>query len=73
MIKIIENDYSSYSAEIFCIIPGDQRVIFNLKSSSMSWLALSDSFEYQCYMYGSTANGNMFTLTVRGSTLVVRI
>ena len=30
-----------------------------------------DSFEYLCY--GSTAILNMFTLTVRGPTLVVRI
>ena len=37
----------------------------------MSYSALSDSFEYLCY--GSTANIYIFTLTVRGSTLVVRI
>ena len=37
----------------------------------MSLSALSDSFEYLCY--GSTAVRNMFTLTARGSTLVVRI
>ena len=35
----------------------------------MSLLALSDSFEYLCY--GSTKIKNIFTLTVRGSTLVV--
>ena len=32
----------------------------------MSWLALSDSFEYLCY--GSTAIRNIFIPTVRGST-----
>ena len=37
----------------------------------MNVLALSDSFEYLCY--GSTAIRYIFTLTVRGSTLVVRI
>ena len=31
--------------------------------------ALSDSFEYLCY--GSTASRNIFTSTVRGSTLDV--
>ena len=49
----------------------NQMGFFNLKSSFMSWSALSDSFEYLCY--GSTAIRNIFTLTVRGSTLVVRI
>ena len=33
----------------------------------MSSLAFADSFEYLCYV--STAIINMFTLTVRGSTL----
>ena len=33
----------------------------------MSQLTLSDSFDYLCY--GSTININMFTLTLRGSTL----
>ena len=37
----------------------------------MSYLGLSDSFEYLCYGY--TAIMNIFTLTLRGSTLVVRI
>ena len=37
----------------------------------MSYSALSDSFEYLCY--GSTAIRNVFTLTVRGSTLDVSI
>ena len=37
----------------------------------MSWLALSASFEYICY--GSTVTMNMFTLTVWGSNLDVRI
>ena len=37
----------------------------------MSWLALSDSFEYLCY--GSPTIKNIFNLTVRGSTLDVRI
>ena len=35
----------------------------------MSWLALSDSFEYLCY--GSTAIRNIFSFKVRGSTLDV--
>ena len=37
----------------------------------MSQLAFSDSLEYLCY--GSTAIINIFTLTVRGTTLEVRI
>ena len=37
----------------------------------MSWLAFSDSFEY--LFYGVTAIRNIFILTVRESTLVVRI
>ena len=41
-------------------------VLFNSKSTLMSKLALTDSFEYLCY--GSTTIRNMFTLTVRGST-----
>ena len=41
----------------FCINHGDQRF----------YLALSDLFEYLCY--GSTVIINIFTLTVRGSTL----
>ena len=36
----------------------------------MSYSALSDSFEYLCYR--STAIRNIFSLTVRGSTLDVR-
>ena len=44
---------------------------FNLKLSKMSSLALTDSFEYLCY--GLIAIINIFTLTVWGSTLVVRI
>ena len=50
---------------------GDQRVSFNLKSSQMSSSALSDSFEYLCD--GSMTIINMFILTVRESTLDVRI
>ena len=40
----------------------------------MSYLALSDSFKYPVpYLcYGSTASLNIFTFTVRGSTLDVR-
>ena len=47
--------------------------IFNLNGICVKnqRLALSDSFEYLCY--GSTTIINIFTLTVRGSTLVVRI
>ena len=37
----------------------------------MSYLALSDSFENLCY--GSTATKNILILTVRGSSLDVRI
>ena len=39
--------------------------------TTIKWLALSASFEYICYGY--TAIINLFTLTVRGSTLDVRI
>ena len=46
-------------------------VVFNLKASQMSYLALSASFECLCYRY--TAIRNMFTLTLWGSTLDVRI
>ena len=38
---------------------------FILKSSLMSWLALSDSFEYLCYGFIAIS---LFTLTVRGWT-----
>ena len=41
----------------------DQRVILNLKLSSMPQLALSASFEYVCY--GSTAITYFFILSVR--------
>ena len=44
-----------------------KEVFLNLKSSQLSQLALSDSFEYLCY--GSTAIRNIFTLTVRRSSL----
>ena len=43
---------------------GNQMVFVNLKSSQMSYSGHSDSFEYVCFF---------FTLSVRGSTLVVRI
>ena len=36
----------------------------------MSWLALSDSFEYLCY--GSMNIRNILILTVRGQSLCVR-
>ena len=42
----------------FCINHGEQGVIFNLKSSQMSWVAVSASFEYLCY--GSTATINIY-------------
>ena len=44
---------------------------FNLKSQQMSYLALSVSFEYLCYV--SKTIINILILSVRGSTLVVRI
>ena len=50
---------------------GDQSVYFNLKAPKTSYSALSDSFEYLCH--GSTNIRNIFNLTVRRSTLVVRI
>ena len=42
---------------------------FYSKSSYISWLALSDSFEYLCY--GCTTIINICTLPVRGSVLDV--
>ena len=50
----------------FCVSHKDQRVVFYLKSSEMSWLALSDLFEYLCY--GSTAIRNILFFSVRGSS-----
>ena len=47
----------------FCIKNGDQKCFFNLKSSYMSLLALSASFEYLCC--GSTAIINILILSVR--------
>ena len=41
-----------------------QLEVINLKSSQMSWLALSALFEYICY--GSTAILNILILSVRG-------
>ena len=41
------------------------KILFNLKSSQMSKLALSGAFEYLCYW--STTIMNSFTLSVRGS------
>ena len=60
-----------YNAEIFLYKAWRPNSLFNSKSSWMSELALSDSFEYLCY--GSMAIINIFTLTARGSTLDVRI
>ena len=54
----------------FCKIHGDKRGFFHFEIIINS-LALSDSFEYLCC--GSTAIRISCTLTVRGSTLVVRI
>ena len=53
----------------FCKIHGDQRV-FHFEII-INVLAPTDSFEFLCY--GSTATINIFTLTARGATLVVRI
>ena len=41
------------------------------ESESESESALSDSFEYLCYV--STTISNIFFFTLRGSSLVVRI
>ena len=79
MVKVFIRMYSRalaleinpLSADHFCTNHGDQKVFFNSKSSKMSWLTLPDSFEYLCY--GSTTITHSFTLTVRGSTLVVGI
>ena len=46
--------------------PWRPKGFFNWESSQVSQLALSASFEYQCYE--STATLNIFTLTLRGST-----
>ena len=46
----------------------DQRVYFNLILLKMSYSALSNSFEYPCYV--STAIRNIFSLAEQGSTLV---
>ena len=42
-----------YNPEICLYKPWRPKGFFNLKSTSMSYLALSDSFEYLCY--GSAA------------------
>ena len=47
----------------FCIKHGDQQVLFNLKSSQMSQLAISASFEY--LSHGSTAHGNSIILLIK--------
>ena len=64
--SVNKKDYS-YNAEIFLYKPREQRnhIFFNLKSSSMSLLAFSASFEYLCY--GSTANLNMLLLQMSES------
>ena len=61
----------TFKALTICMLVMEIEVFFNLKSSYMSYLALSDSFEYTCYE--STAITNILMLTVRESTLVVRI
>ena len=45
-----------------CINHGDQRSFFDLKSSQMSWIVFSASFD--CLCYGSTA-----TINTRGGAL----
>ena len=65
--RVVDEDdltwFNPCSAELFfCKNHRDQRFFY---------LALSDSFEYLCY--GSTVITNIFTLTVLGWTLVVRI
>ena len=48
-----ESVFNPYNAEIFLNNYAEPyRPKFDLQSSSMCWLALSDSFEYLCY--GST-------------------
>ena len=61
------------SAEIICKKHRNQMVCFQFEIIINVSLALSDSFEYYSVCYGSTVITNIFTLTVRGSTLVVRI
>ena len=52
-------------------IQENQRAIFNLKSSNISQLSLSDSFEYLCH--GSTIIINILILSAQGPSLFVRI
>ena len=59
--------FNPYNAEIFLYKPWRPTIFFNLKSSKMSSLALSDSFEYLCY--GSTAIINLLILSVLGPHL----
>ena len=63
--------YYTYSAELFCTNHGDQRVVFNLKSSKLSSLSLSVSFEYLCY--GSTTIQNIGIPSLLGLSLYGRI
>ena len=64
--KCIDNNWNTipWTAEYFLKKHGEQRGFFNLKSSKLSYSALSDSFEYLCY--GSGTIINMFTVTVPG-------
>ena len=55
-----------YNAKIFVFIKMATKGLFNLKSSQMSWLGLSASFENLCY--GSTAIINIL-LYQRGDRL----
>ena len=60
--KTQRNVINPYDATIFFKNHGNRRVIFNLKSSQMSRLAIYGSFEYLCY--ASTAIGNILIISV---------
>ena len=69
LINCLFHSFNLLCLRYFCINHGDQRFFFNLKSSEMSYLALSASFEYLCYE--SKAIRYIFTLTLRA--LAVRV
>ena len=54
--------FNPSSAEFVLYKPREQRVIFNLKLSQMSYLALSASFEY--ISYGHTAIINLYSYCI---------
>ena len=62
---------TSYNAEFILYKSWGPEGLFQFAIIINVLLALSDSLEYQSY--GSTTIINMFTLTMRGLTLYVRI